>query len=117
MNAEQIFYKVSKHLLEQNKRAMVNGGCQYLARGGQKCAIGCLIKKKHYNYELEGLDTSCPRLKEAVEKSIGAPLFFEAVDLLDALQAIHDDAPVENWESSLRALGEEKGFEYYYEYI
>jgi hypothetical protein len=119
MNAEQIFYKVSKHLLEQNVQALGGSGvdCQYLGGGGKKCAIGCLIKKKYYTPGLEGLNLEDEELRIAVGESLGAVLSPEEISLLNSLQLIHDEQAPSYWKSSLRELGEDEGFEYYYEYI
>ena len=53
MNLQEIFDKVTEHLYKQGGPAKEQSSCQYLASGGKKCAVGCLIKSEFYDESLE----------------------------------------------------------------
>lgn len=109
---QAIFNFVSKHLLEQKERAIKDNGegCQYHASNGLKCAVGCLITEKAYNPVIEGrsLDSFGGPLKEdplfKVLRASGVSLEQKNLELMSALQIIHDVEPPSTWRSKLKQL-------------
>ncbi len=107
---QQLFDHVCTHLMTQRKKAITPhqfhgiDQCQYRAKDGCKCAIGCLINDKHYRPELEGPGVQDPSVRKAVEKSIDTLLDSSHIGLLGQLQHIHDSQPVKEWEFRLRLL-------------
>lgn len=43
MKPQEIFDKVSQHMINQNQFAMYGNECQYYTPHGLKCAAGCLL--------------------------------------------------------------------------
>ncbi len=54
MNNQEIYDKVSKHLLTQNKKSKLDGKCSYRGDNHTSCAIGCLIPYDLYDSQMEG---------------------------------------------------------------
>lgn len=97
MTKQEIFDKVVAHLRAQGGRALnENQMCQYRARDGAKCAIGCLILDEHYSRRLEGMLVGADNLVIKALRKSGVP--DEAGGLLRDLQSIHDDHYVRQWE-------------------
>ena len=81
---QEIFNKCSEHLLKQNRKSIAESvGCLYRDDNGLTCAIGCFITEEEYNPDME------------------------VMPLLMALQAVHDNHDVEDWEISLKEVAEE----------
>lgn len=101
---QEIFDKVTKHLLEQNKQALnENDRCMYRAPNGLKCAAGCLIPDSDYSPIME-------------EKSVRNVSYFrdagyssEEIELLYELQVIHDTSKVHMWKSKLKLCAAKHG--------
>lgn len=102
MGKQEIFDKVSKHLLKQGRRAFdtKQQKCMYLTKSGLKCAIGCLIKEECYSEELEGLTVDRQAVKHAVKLS-GVSVSGDSMRLLSRLQGIHDTLPPNTWREEL----------------
>lgn len=118
MTAKEIFMKVRKHLLKQNKKAMLanpkhddeGSTCQYRL-GNLRCAIGCLIPDELYSREIEGAgvevtngvslgDSECLLVQILIEAGIPANAF----PLLADLQYVHDGHDPERWAEKLNEL-------------
>ena len=98
LTAQEIFDKVSIHLLTQNKRSINDAGsCMYRGPGELKCAAGCLIPDKHYYTRLEQRDW-----KTLVNNG---EVSGEHLELILSLQTIHDGTPVKDWKECLLSLG------------
>ena len=100
---QELFNKVTKHLLAQNKVASLsNGRCAYKSESGLKCAIGCLISDEKYQEVFER------RIVNTILKI--DPLVFgfevteEMLTLLRELQKIHDWFDPEDWMDKLKEL-------------
>ena len=98
---QTVFDKVVKHLLTQNRRSESNRGCAYRGKGGDMCAVGCLISDKTYNPEIEGLSVFHLRVQETLAES-GVPTYNRT--LLADLQYIHDECPTDLWKTHLKDL-------------
>ena len=92
---QEIFDKVAKHLLTQNKKAAnEKGQCKYRFND-LKCAAGCLIPDSDYDKKYE-------------DKTVYSFSYFENAGYSDDeicfirdLQIIHDKDPVSSWKSHL----------------
>jgi hypothetical protein len=129
---QEIFDTVVNHLRKQGKPAMADGTCAYRGEGDTMCAVGCLIKDKHYSDSLEGNLIDDDFVIQAVSKSLGFDISSDynssmsLIGLLRALQRLHDSGPIVNskwdiWQDSglteeaeqrLKAIAEDFGLEY-----
>lgn len=89
LNSQQIYDKVSLHLIKQGCQSYNPDftQCQYRA-GDLMCAVGCLIKDSEYRPWLEGSNIECPNVQKAVQAS-GVDLWSN-FELLKDLQVAHD---------------------------
>ncbi len=106
MNDQQIFNKVARHLLKQNKRSAYNGTCQYHTDKGLRCAIGCLIPKRLYidsmeSYTIEDLLQEYPEALTGVSN--------KNLPLLIKLQNVHDFNQPAEWRDHLRLAADSLG--------
>jgi len=99
MTKQRIFNKVVNHLLTQGKKSVDGDHCSYYAEDGNKCAVGCLISKKHYKAEMEGLLIPLLVIRYELPDYFG-----DNLALLRDLQVIHDAYPVEQWKERLIAV-------------
>jgi hypothetical protein len=114
MEAQQVFDTVVAHLRQQNSKALMSPGlreslnmdaltCAYRSGDGKKCAAGALIEDSEYDISMEGKaifailahsDYNCPAsLKDRL---------LPHVKLVGALQGVHDNFPVKEWEEQLQ---------------
>ena len=106
MTLQEIYNKVRKHLLTQNKRASQNGACRYRTADGSMCAIGCLITDAEYKPEWEGTGVN------SLARDPGTPAWLRVHEnALCQLQDIHDGAPVEHWAHHLDKFASLYGLE------
>jgi hypothetical protein len=105
MSINEIFYKVEKHLLKQNKQAMVRNRCKYRTSSGLSCAVGCLIPDEMYTNKLENRDVSCLP-SDVLTPIIGVQFTRRErkLHLLDDLQEMHDNILPEKWPTVLAAI-------------
>lgn len=106
---------MATHLLTQNKISMGRSfkgvwRCTYRGENGLKCAVGCLIADEHYNADLEGSCVATGNVIDALEHS-GVPTGPKTVELLTALQTIHDFVAPENWCEYLAKLAKSYNLE------
>jgi hypothetical protein len=102
MNNQEAFDIVYRHLIAQGDKALNARGtyCMYRAPEGRKCAIGALIPDELYSREMDSHVMSVREMKETFPKI--AALFADIeVTLLEDLQSVHDDIPVEYWVKDL----------------
>lgn len=100
MTAQEVFEKVTRHLLEQNEVAFKNGRCEYrtVTDNGRvlKCAAGCLIPDEMYSETFEG---KAAYQLESLWDSLGIA---EHTDLILSLQDdVHDYTTPDEWPSAL----------------
>ena len=107
MSVNEIFYKVQKHLLKQNKKALDRvGSCQYRTDSGLSCAVGCLIPDQIYAVlDIEGRGV-CDLSSDVLTPIIGVH-YAKArrkLDLLGGLQNIHDAYQPSAWPEELAKI-------------
>lgn len=107
MTAQEIFDKVSQHLLSQNCKSLgMRFGdtvCFYRGQDGRKCAIGVLIPDELYSSDFENLTIE----ELLVEEYFPAQLREELSphkELLSELQLVHDNCRVNMWSLELRGI-------------
>ena len=98
---QAVFDKVVKHLLTQNRRSKGKRGCAYRGKGGDMCAVGCLISDKAYDPEIEGFVVHATEVLAKLAES-GVPAYNRT--LLTDLQDIHDRIAVDLWKVHLKEL-------------
>lgn len=110
MNMQEVYTKVRTHLLTQGQQSRSGFNCLYRTMDGKSCAVGCLIADEFYRVAFEGNDVGDDRILHALESS-GIELHDTLinsngdtktmVDLLSALQSVHDSDDVECWTYNL----------------
>jgi hypothetical protein len=110
MTDQEIFDKVSAHLLSQGKRAMEAGECVYRTADGLSCAVGCLIAPEAYSEGLEGKGVVDLRLRAALRDS-GIEPTYETMILLSELQDLHDRARPDRWPDHLNLIAKRRNLE------
>lgn len=95
--AQEVFDQVRDHLLQQNEKSekflLDNNSptCAYRGDDNRMCAAGCLIGDDEYNPSMEGnLYTDLPQTPA------------EHKELINALQGVHDEWDVDQWEDELK---------------
>lgn len=103
MTHQEIFNKVARHLLTQNKKSVLfsGGSCAYRGKDGLKCAIGCLISDDDYCFAMEG--NSVTTLSYDFP-GLGLREITEQSNLLLSFQNIHDNFPPNEWWKRLLTL-------------
>ncbi len=112
MNKQEIFDKVAKHLLNQNKKSMLyrsdgtENYCLYRSPEGLSCAVGCLIPDEYYepfieNRSVDDNDVIKILIKSNVIKRLDYE-YDEIFPLLQTLQTIHDDHDTVEWYELLK---------------
>lgn len=110
MSVNKIFYKVQKHLLKQHEKSeSMVAGCQYRSDNGLRCAVGCLMTDDIYDSSFEGNNVHDRLVRKALTPIVGVnyELRLLKLDLLERLQEVHDNEPVEHWERGLAAIKHE----------
>jgi hypothetical protein len=113
---EKLFRIAADHLVSQAEiSADEYGVCSYRGNLGRMCAIGVLIHKEFYDPEIEG--TAIAKYPEdevlsAVALSHNVDEKDLDVDMLIALQRIHDEVDSYWWGISLESKAKELGFDW-----
>lgn len=107
MNRQEVFDKVSDHLLTQGKRSTNNGSCKYRSDEGYMCAVGCLIKDEFYDPKMEGSVADDEGVLYVLRNSgINVSSNTDRKFLLD-LQIIHDNRDPFTWERELNKFAKD----------
>lgn len=119
VSLHKVFDRVAKHLLKQNAKAVLPDDytCAYRGQNGLKCAVGCLIKKAHYDPRMEGATpTDKPRsraekrLRTSLKLSLGLKkLDSKLLALLNDLQIVHDGYDTPRWPGELAVVAARHG--------
>jgi len=107
MNPKQeVYTKVRGHLLAQGKKSIgvdatcgSPSECRYRAKGGLKCAIGCLISDSEYSRAMERKGVKLLASSGLWKPPDGVPL-----PMLRDLQECHDSYGVEEWPDRLDCI-------------
>ena len=110
MTDQEIFNKVSAHLLRQGKRAVERGKCVYRASDGLSCAVGCLIAPEAYSRLLEGQGAASMPLRAALRASGIVPTP-TTMGLLSTLQDLHDRIKPPLWPHELNLIAKRYNLE------
>lgn len=106
MTNQEIFNKVTAHLLKQGAKALADGGgCRYRATDGKMCAIGALIKEEHYHKDLESHNIFDYGVQTALRYS-GISAGEDRLPFLGRLQAVHDYREPHEWGHALRGIAD-----------
>lgn len=105
MNSQELFNKVSMHLLTQLEKSwgeLPDGtmGCMYGHSGGKQCAIGPLLRNPT-NWETHGI------LDISRSEYIDPPDDTVPDSLIRSLQFVHDDKEVDDWRKGLQEVATE----------
>jgi hypothetical protein len=110
---QQIFDRVAKHLLKQGRRAQYDNDsqffCAYLNTDGFRCAVGCLFKNDEWTNAIAiklGGSTKRIYADGQLQTLLDFDLAHEQVELLSALQVIHDRHEPGDWKRALRNFAE-----------
>lgn len=99
-----VFDAMATHLLKQGRRStrLVGGKLQpaYHGSDGLKSAVGVLIEDDYYHESLEGRSVEVLTLKRMAFFA-GAELGVYSLDLLEAVEQIHDEVPPHRWAYTL----------------
>lgn len=99
---QEIFDKIAKHLLTQNKQSKdEKGHCFYRGPDGLKCAVGAIIPDKDYDMKFEGLAVGDTPIKTFF---IDSGYSNKEILLLKELQIIHDAGRPSCWKNRLSDL-------------
>jgi hypothetical protein len=101
MNNQQAFNKMVRHLRKQNKRSSNQDGgiCSYRTYDGLRCAVGSLIPNRLYDY---GFEHQTIEYAMKTHPPLGEYLAGVSLNLMQHMQAIHDDEPVGKWEQCFK---------------
>ena len=100
---QELFDRISKHLLNQNERSTehISGACRYRGDNGLKCAVGAIISDKKYSEKIEGRTVYTSSVIECL------PVRYQGVgsiSFIGKLQRLHDMTPVSLWKESLKEI-------------
>ena len=105
MNYQEIFNKVSKHLLVQNEKSAGTKGpigyACYYRYNGLKCAFGVLIPDELYSGDLEWETVRGVLLKRPALNALLGIESYDDREFLTGLQRIHDAISVDMWPAHL----------------
>lgn len=106
MTNQEIFDKVSTHLLTQGAKSMLDDPtkpmtCAYRGTEGRRCAVGVLISDEVYYTEIEGDAVTYDGVKAMLRASGVSSVNGRRLDLLSDLQQIHDTCPPLSWGDEL----------------
>ena len=115
---QETFDTVVAHLRRQRAKAEIRGSspgekiCVYRAPDGKRCAAGCLIPDDRYEpsfeYTVVG-GTEATHNNRANAVTLLMEELGHDINLVKALQSVHDDAEVAQWEGRLEQIAEDFG--------
>lgn len=112
MTNQEIFDKVTLHLLTQNEKSIgVDGTCKY-RQNDLKCAVGCLIEDEDYTEKMEGIG-----VVNLIQRFGCLEWMWPHKSLLVSLQLIHDGYCPTKWFSVLFSLSEEISLEWKFDHL
>ena len=101
MTNQEAFTRIVTHLRRQGKHSLhPKGGprltqkCAYRAPTGERCAVGVLLTDEFYTPALEGCAVMTPVMMSVLNQALPGV----SLDLLQAMQHIHDGSLPKTWE-------------------
>ena len=127
MNLQQIFDKVSDHLLTQNAHSLESkhiafsatfNTCVYRNEQGLSCAVGCLISNSAYRANMEEADLADNSLVQYALKDIlgSGDEYDTKFNLLCDLQNVHDKYRVDNWPIALQECATKHNLKFIFQF-
>ncbi len=112
VGAQAVFNQAARHLLKQNKksyrRGKYDGQCLYRDGKGNKCAAGCFISSREYEFK-----NMSAREGDAWDMLINLGIAPEKhSDLILELQNVHDSYPASQWPRRLRKVADNFGLKF-----
>lgn len=98
------FTLMALHLMTQGQRSISYKGCAYRGVDGGKCPVGALISDSEYRPEMEGRS-----VRNLISKFHPPSLAGLDVNMLQAVQRIHDDVPSHEWRIRLTGVAKKYG--------
>lgn len=98
---QEVFNQVAVHLLTQNDKSFIDGGCAYRGDNNLKCAAGCLIADDEYDEKMEDLDWYNMTLYGHAPK--------EHRSIIHRLQKVHDNYHPREWKQLLKGVAHAHG--------
>lgn len=111
---QRVFDRVVLHLLQQNRASIAvitdkylgpKATCAYRGRRAAKCAVGFLIDDACYSRALEGKRAYDEDVLAALQMS-GIPISQPLINLLMALQEVHDMSAPSRWRERLERVAQ-----------
>ena len=104
---QELFDRISKHLLNQNERSIehISGVCRYRGDNGLKCAVGAIISDKKYSEKIEERTVYTSSVIECL------PVRYQGVgsiNFIGKLQKLHDQFPVDLWKQRLEEIAKDE---------
>lgn len=119
--AQQLFEISVKHLRKQGQKSFrflppdeklgEMYQSRYRSNDGMMCAIGVLIPDIEYRPEMEGKDVG-DLINGNLLITMRAAEFYKHRRLLDALQKVHDQKPIPEWEKQWRMVADDLMLKY-----
>ena len=109
IDEEELFCRIANHMLFQGRKSQSpdRKSCRYRSEDDLSCAVGCMIPDSRYNPEIELKPVTDPIVRRCL------PFKTEGVlSLLFALQEVHDNFRVDEWESRLKEIAEDHYFQW-----
>jgi hypothetical protein len=108
---QELFHYIKNHLLTQGRKSFAADeySCLYFSLGTEtkevySCAVGCVMNINIYMNYLVGVEgNSVENITDIMEESLPAIEFGPStVELLSAMQSVHDQLLVKYWEGALQ---------------
>lgn len=106
---QAFFNKVKKHLLTQMRKCRdKNSNCVYLKENGDRCAIGGVLPKKILA-KIIAADMNTHAIIDILKIPGVRDHLPVDLDIVDTLQAIHDNYPSSEWRDKLTKMAKTHG--------
>lgn len=101
MTAQEIFDKVTIHLLTQGEPSVneATSSCMYRGDGGRMCAVGVLIPDHAYDRRMEGKS-----ITDVLSAFDNLQNLAPHTELLQQLQGVHDQLDLADWPEALDGI-------------
>lgn len=118
---QETFDKMVSHLRKQGCKSMAtirdvlspeitNHICAYRGQNNTQCAIGCLIPDADYALESNWIESNS--INSTKVQKLMLSLGYDCIDLLRAMQNVHDAFDTAFWEEHFRMVADRFGLVY-----